>query len=611
MGIINSNVAYTGLVEKYIGTAYDLVKYVADNMDILRHIADLDIEKLLIVADEIEFWYIEAGKSASAAADSAATAGEHVVTIEEIAVVIAGHISTINAALITVATAVTDSQTAQTAAETAQAYSEEWATAPNGTLISSEAEGDGTDYSSLHYAAEALKIHDLIVTLEGIIKDHKDKAETAQGHAETAQGNAETAQGHAETAQGNAETAESNSEDILLDFSKRYMGEHLIAPTENTDKTPLNVGALYFDLASAPNILKAWNGNKWVVTYDLTNVDIFLKKEDHALIRNNPHQVSQTDLDIEVPTGMPYMDWGINTATQNELDSKEPWDSAIMEHVNNIGMMTNPHNLDPTDLGFLNFPSYNYNLMPLTQKASSQITDAFVALEDANDPLGYAALDSEGFILESVLPKVARSLTYLGIFYIGDTLPTASTVSESYFIVTENQDIDLNQDPAAPALIISFLKGDWIISDGIVWEKLDRQSYATITVLDTLTSFQTGDALSANQGRVLNETLQDILPSLSGEVEGRVLGVGINGTGVADHVEWINTEADLGTPANDGDVLISTRAGVRSWTAQGSSVVIAEAAPLNPKPGLLWMQAGSGITYVNYGTVTDVIWVTI
>ncbi len=30
--IVNSNVSYSGLVEKYIGTAYDTVKFVADNM---------------------------------------------------------------------------------------------------------------------------------------------------------------------------------------------------------------------------------------------------------------------------------------------------------------------------------------------------------------------------------------------------------------------------------------------------------------------------------------------------------------------------------------------------------------------------------------------------
>ncbi len=33
MGIINSCVSQSGLVEKYVGTAYDTVKIVADNIE--------------------------------------------------------------------------------------------------------------------------------------------------------------------------------------------------------------------------------------------------------------------------------------------------------------------------------------------------------------------------------------------------------------------------------------------------------------------------------------------------------------------------------------------------------------------------------------------------
>jgi len=38
MSLVNSNISYTGLVEKYIGSAYDTVKYVADNLEGLQDI---------------------------------------------------------------------------------------------------------------------------------------------------------------------------------------------------------------------------------------------------------------------------------------------------------------------------------------------------------------------------------------------------------------------------------------------------------------------------------------------------------------------------------------------------------------------------------------------
>ena len=41
MGIKNSCVSYTGLVEKYIGTAYDVVKYVADNMANIVYLSEI------------------------------------------------------------------------------------------------------------------------------------------------------------------------------------------------------------------------------------------------------------------------------------------------------------------------------------------------------------------------------------------------------------------------------------------------------------------------------------------------------------------------------------------------------------------------------------------
>jgi len=80
---INSNVSYSGLVEKYIGTAYDTVRVVADNINPITFVAG-NLEEIIKVGqiegiENIE----ELAETAIAASIVAVASAEAAVTAEE------------------------------------------------------------------------------------------------------------------------------------------------------------------------------------------------------------------------------------------------------------------------------------------------------------------------------------------------------------------------------------------------------------------------------------------------------------------------------------------------------------------------------------------------
>ena len=75
MDSINSNRSYTGLVQKYIGTAYDHVKNVSDNLEDVIAVGSIDgIEDIVENINAAEAHALAAAQSAIEAADSAAEA---------------------------------------------------------------------------------------------------------------------------------------------------------------------------------------------------------------------------------------------------------------------------------------------------------------------------------------------------------------------------------------------------------------------------------------------------------------------------------------------------------------------------------------------------------
>ena len=115
---------------------------------------------------------------------------------------------------------------------------------------------------------------------------------------------------------------------------------------------------------------------------------------------------------------------------------------------------------------------------------------------------------------------ISGSLNYLGSWdassntpYISDGTGTANDYYKVSVAGTQN----------LGSTNIVFNVGDDVIHNGTVWEKFGSSG---ISVIDNLTSTSSGDALSANMGRELQDNKQDKLPS---GVSGDILTLDVDG----------------------------------------------------------------------------------
>jgi len=204
----------TKLVTKYIGTAYDNVKTVADNIDNVNNVAPIaeDLNSIIanidaIVASEVNSLAAEASAQVAALSETNASNSENNAAISE--------------------------GNAATSEINSQAY------ADSASLSESEAE---------------------------------TSKDTAVANATTATNErvlAETARTESEAAEAAALVSETNSQ-ILYDamaslfdnFDDRYLGPKTTPPTLDNDGDVLLVGASYFDETDGE--LKFWDGGQWV-----------------------------------------------------------------------------------------------------------------------------------------------------------------------------------------------------------------------------------------------------------------------------------------------------------------------------------------------------------
>ncbi|RLD77680.1 MAG: hypothetical protein DRJ15_13080, partial [Bacteroidetes bacterium] len=206
---INSDRSYTGLVEKYIGTAYDNVKLVADNIDAVIKVATIDFDDLSAVADIADEVGIVAG-IADAVVDVSTNMADvtNVSTNMDDVNIVASNITFIETCASNIEEIKNASSNAQLAADNA-GYAQEWAVKPEDTPVSVLAGGSGSapyDYSAYHNAMKAAASYD--------------------------------------------------------SFDDRYLGAFTDPPTVNNDDDgPLIVGALYWDTTYA--YMRVWDGVKW------------------------------------------------------------------------------------------------------------------------------------------------------------------------------------------------------------------------------------------------------------------------------------------------------------------------------------------------------------
>jgi len=233
--IVNSNISYSGLVEKYIGSAYDTVKIVSDNIDAVIKVAgyegleDLDeiAEQVKEDADRADAAAAAAEGSATAAATSAQDAADSASSIGDAEQTCLDAVTITNANVV-----LTNADAASTAADRAQTQIDAAATKADATQT----------------AADRVQTQQDVVTTgnnAAIAVAAKDEAEIA-----------------------------------LDEFTDFYLGAHATPPAFDNDGDPLIVGALYQDTTATPDVMKFWDGAAWLIAYATTDV------ADHSSLSN-------------------------------------------------------------------------------------------------------------------------------------------------------------------------------------------------------------------------------------------------------------------------------------------------------------------------------------
>ena len=252
MAIVNSNVSQSGLVEKYIGTAYDTVKYVADNMEYVIKVGEIDgIED---IADDI---------------------AEAIVIVEE--------------AVVRAETAATNAENSATSASTDADRAEAAASGLSDEADRAEAAADAAEISATSAGGSAnIATTKAAEASQSATDANNDAAQTAADRLQTGLDKQQTQQDVATTAANaaNASISAGESEAALFTFQGVYLGASAVAPSVDNNGDPLTAGDLYQDTAVTPNLMKFWNGTVWLTAYSATdetnhNSLIGLEADDH------------------------------------------------------------------------------------------------------------------------------------------------------------------------------------------------------------------------------------------------------------------------------------------------------------------------------------------
>ena len=302
MGITNSNVSYSGLVEKYIGTAYDTVKYVADNMEYIIKIGEIDgIED---IADDIAEAVAIVEASAQRAEDAEISAEGNALSAQSSAV----------AAATSASNASVDAGEAQAAAiQTAN--------------------------DVIKTNADVIKTaQDVITTNANVVLTNQDAANTAADATQTALDKQQT-QTDVVTTAANAAASELSKDDAeaaLHTFQGQYLGASATPPAVDGNGDPLTAGDLYQDTSVTPNLMMFWNGTTWLQAYAVAdevahNALSGLGNDDHtqyhndarhALITGNPHGVTNAEVGLGNVDNTSDADKPVSTLQQTALDLK-------------------------------------------------------------------------------------------------------------------------------------------------------------------------------------------------------------------------------------------------------------------------------------------------
>lgn len=226
MGLINSDQSYSGLVEKYIGTAYDNVKIVADNIDAVISIGSIeDIPNLENLMNEA-ITTTNANRIACAASEISAGNSETAAAASQVQV--ASDAADVAAAVVDVDAAVTTT---------------------NANVVLTNADVVTTDANRQQTQIDVAQTQaDVVTTAENASATQADVISSGQNATD-------------------ADGAATDAEAALYTFVGQYLGAHAVSPTVDGNGETLTVGDLYQDTSVTPNLMKFWNGTNWLVAY--------------------------------------------------------------------------------------------------------------------------------------------------------------------------------------------------------------------------------------------------------------------------------------------------------------------------------------------------------
>ena len=287
----------------------------------------------------------------------------------------------------------------------------------------------------------------------------------------------------------------------------------------------------------------------------------FTTLEDSNAVEINDFLIStepfESELDTKIPTVKAVKNYVDSEITSQDLDfsgntgtGAVDLDSEVLTITGSNGIATAATNTSLIIDGSILETDIATNVTNIATNATdigtnttdiNTINTTAEFLVNKGQPSGYVPLDANSKILETYLPaSIIGQLNYVGTWDAANdtpTLPNPTTVNGDYYIVSV----------AGTYLGVSYGIGDWIVSNGIAWEKIDNTESVS-TVFGRL-----GNILAnSTDYDAFYPTLTD-LPSLvanNADVAANTLKVGIT-TAQANDIIANNAKISFDTASSD------------------------------------------------------------
>lgn len=263
---------------------------------------------------------------------------------------------------------------------------------------------------------------------------------------------------------------------------------------------------------------------------------------------------------------------GFSPDTHTHTGVYEPANANIQTHISST---SNPHSVTATQVGLGNVTN-----------------DAQVKRSEMGAANGVATLGADSKVPTSQLPAaIVGQVIYQGVWDASTNNPTIPAASSSnngwYYIISVAGSTNIDG-------ITDWKVGDWIISQGTAWKKVDNT--------DSVSSvFGRTGAITATSGDYTTDQITETATRVFITPAQETIINNTSGTNTGDQ-DLSGLEPDLGNPSVDGQVLSSTTAGVRSWitpsgTIEGETIIVSDTAPASPATDDLWLDITSTVNY--------------